>query len=98
MVEDNHMVKSVEVLVLNNFIENILNDKNSESGDSCDQDLTVSQENVVEYATNIGDNISHNEDEKFVDTDAENLNGEKANGETSSYVREEIPKEAEEDT
>lgn len=52
----------------------------------------------MEYATNIGDNISHNEDEKFVDTNTENLNGEKANGETSSYVREEIPKEVEEDT
>lgn len=40
------MIKYVDVLVLDNFTENILNDKDYESEDLRDVDPTVSQENL----------------------------------------------------
>lgn len=70
------MVKSVNVPVLKNFIENILNDKECENEDSSDEDLTIRQENILEDATNIGDNIPQNEEEIFLDADVESMNGE----------------------
>lgn len=43
---NNPMIKYVDVLVLDNFTENILNDKDYESEDLRDVDPTVSQENL----------------------------------------------------
>lgn len=43
---NNPMIKYVDVLVLDNFTKNILNDKDSESEDLRDVDPTVSQENL----------------------------------------------------
>lgn len=44
----------------------------------------------MEDATNIGDGIPHNEEEKSIYVVTKNLNDEEASVETSSEVREEI--------
>lgn len=75
-----------------------MNEKDSKNEDSSYEDPKMSQENVVEDATNIGNGFTQEEGEKIMDINTENLNGEDASRKISSDVRKEVSEDTKENS